>query len=50
MESAALILGEAVAFIVRDQVDDGSLGQRSRLIEDQTAVLDPGAEGLMPLL
>lgn len=42
---AALILGEAVAFIVGDQVDDGSLEQRSWLIEDQTAVLDRGAEG-----
>ena len=32
VQSAALLLGEVIAFVVRDQLEDGSLGQARRLV------------------
>ena len=44
MQCAALVVGEVVAFVVGDEFDHGTLGQRGRLIENEASVLDPGSK------
>jgi len=45
VQCAALVVGEVVAFVVGDEFDHGTLGQRGRLIENEPSVLDPGSKG-----
>jgi len=44
VERAAFLVGEVVALVVRDQLDNRALGQRCRLIENQPAFLDACSE------
>jgi len=40
VQGAALVVCEVIAFIIRDKVDDGSVGRRRPFVEDQPSVLD----------
>jgi hypothetical protein len=43
MQGSALVLGEVVALIVSDQIDDCTIRQRRRLVEDETSIFHVGA-------
>jgi len=43
MKCAAFLFGEIIALVVRDQIDDGPLGQAGWFIQDQPAVLHAGS-------
>ena len=43
MKPAAFFLDEVVALIIRNQFDNGSLGQARWLIKDQSAVFHAGS-------
>ena len=45
MESAALFVRKVITFVVCHEVDNGPLGQRCRLVQDEPAVLDTSTEG-----
>ena len=40
MQGAALIVRELVTVVVRDEVDNRSLGQGSRLVQDEPTLFD----------
>ncbi len=46
MERATLLVGEVIAFVISDQVDNRPIGQASRLIENEPPLLDTRAEGI----
>jgi hypothetical protein len=45
VERATLLVGEVIAFVISDQVDNRPIGQGSRLIENEPPLLDTRAEG-----
>ena len=44
MHGAALVLGEVIAFVVSDQVDNRAFGQGCRLVENEPPLFDAGSE------
>jgi hypothetical protein len=44
MQRAALSVREVITLIVRNQVDNRTVGQRCRLVEDQPSLLDTRSE------
>ena len=44
MQRAAFTLGEVIAFVVRNQVDDRPLGQGRRLVKNEPPVFDTCSE------
>jgi hypothetical protein len=46
VERATLLVGEVIAFVISDQVDNRPIGQSSRLIENEPPILDTRAEGI----
>ena len=44
MQRAPLGISEVITLVVCDQVDEGSLGQRCRLIEDKPALFNTCSE------
>ena len=44
MKCAALVVGEIITFVIRQEVDNRPFGQGRRLVEDQASLLDMGSE------
>lgn len=44
VQGATLVVGEVITFVVSYRVDDRSLGQRRRLIEDEPVLFNTGSE------
>lgn len=44
MQGAAVVLGEVVAFVVCDQIDNRAVGQGCRLVKDESPILDTSSE------
>jgi hypothetical protein len=40
MEGATLLVGQVVAFVIKNEVDHGAVRQGRRFVKDQTALLD----------
>jgi hypothetical protein len=40
MEGATLLVGQVVAFVIKNEVDDGAVRQGRRFVKDQAALLD----------
>ena len=50
MQSAALVVGEVVTFVVRNEVDNRPLGQRGRLVQNEPPLFDARSERAHVLL
>ena len=44
MQRMTFLVAQVVALVVKHQIDDGPLGQRCRLVKDQTSVFDARSE------
>jgi hypothetical protein len=45
VECATLLVGEVIAFVINDQVDNRPIGQGSWLVENEPPLLDTRADG-----